>query len=145
VGEDSGAGDTIKAMKCEDCKYFDDSEVPGKEYQEPDENYYGNCRRNAPLNLLLGLVGTSDRDFSACFPFVNKDLDWCGEFESKKKEEVENIPNGYESAFYLNMRLGAKERSLNKWGREGKIPCLILPNGKMVFNYEEVVKALKRK
>ena len=40
--------------------------------------------------------------------------------------------------------LGVKARQVRRWAHEGKIPKLILPGGRFVFNPKTVIEALDR-
>jgi predicted site-specific integrase-resolvase len=39
--------------------------------------------------------------------------------------------------------LGVKARNVRRWARDGRIPKLVLPSGRFVFNPEAVVRALQ--
>ena len=74
-------------MKCEDCKWWDDSE------NEVDcDLRYGKCKRHAPC-IVLGMAVSRDLDDAllAEFPRTESELDWCGEFEDKKQVSLNDI------------------------------------------------------
>jgi hypothetical protein len=70
-------------MKCEDCKFWDDTDVP-KEFRLLPENegelMYGECRRYAPT------FSMREKDREVCWPQTEAELGWCGEFKEKVNE-----------------------------------------------------------
>lgn len=40
--------------------------------------------------------------------------------------------------------LGVKVRNVRQWARQGRIPKLVLPSGRFVFDPQAVVEALRR-
>jgi len=53
------------------------------------------------------------------------------------------IPLGFVSAVGLADLLGVKTRHVRLWARKGKIPKLVLPNGRFVFDSREVIEFLR--
>ena len=128
---------------CEDCKYFDMTTTLIDEVAKI-ELPVGACRRFPPR--YKGEEESNGPDQFDDFPWVSG-AGWCGEFESKSNETIENKPikvNEYIDSYDLADVLHVNRTTINKWARLGKIPSIILPNRRRTFELDKVIKSIEK-
>ncbi len=58
---------------------------------------------------------------------------------------VDETTSRFVNAAEMGDRLGVRSCSIRRWARQGLIPALVLPNGRLVFDPDAVVAALRRR
>ena len=128
-------------MRCDECKFWE---------REIDE---GSCKILSPRILLAQFDDNCGQQWqwpdshTGCWPVTSED-DWCGEFVDKSKEYPKvptdtEIQEKFVTDYEMAEISGTTDRNLRKWAKQGKIPSLLLPNGKVVFNPNAVINTLK--